>query len=122
MTDFQEALQLALAEDKNFEAVGLVEIASSEPTFAFQTIQDVPYGLRIGMERFLQRIANDTESSDQLAEVNNAIFYDIDQRQLVCNLVQTKTRRYILVIVIPHQKSYKQSSKRIVKKLQQMLD
>lgn len=120
MTDFQTALQLALAEDKNFEGVGLVEIVNRE--FAFQTIQDVPYGLRIGLERFLQRIANDAESSEQLAQVSNAIFYDIDQRQIICNLVQTKTGRYILVVVVPHQKSYKQSTKRIVKKLQQLLD
>jgi hypothetical protein len=119
--DFQEALQMALGEEINFEAVGLVEM-SSTPAFAFQTIQDVPHGLRIGLERFLNRIAHDTESSEQLTQANNAVFYDIDQRQLVCNLVETKTRRYIFVVVVPHQKSYKQSTKRIVKKLQQMLD
>jgi len=121
MTDFQEALQLALDEEKNFEAVGIVEMSSHEPDFAFLTISDVPYGLKIGLERFLQRIVHDTESAAQVEQVNNAIFYDIDQRQLVCNLVQTKTRRYILVVVVPHQKSYKQSTKRIVKKLQQIL-
>jgi hypothetical protein len=122
MTDFQEALQLALTEEKNFEAVGLVEMSDNNPTPYFQTIPNAPYGLGIALERFLQRIANDTESSEQLVQVNNAIFYDIDQRQLVCNLVQTKTRRYIFVVVVPHQKSYKQSTKRIVKKLQQLLD
>ena len=122
MTDIQEALQLALAEEKNFEAIGLVEISRGSPTPLLQTIPDVPYGLEIALERFLNRIANDTESSEQLAQGNNAIFYDIEQRQLVCNLVQTKTRRYILVVVVPHQKSYKQSTKRLVKKFQQMLD
>src|SRR5262245_60664752 len=122
MTDIQEALQLALTEEKNFEAIGLVEISRGSPTPLLQTIPDPQYGLEIALERFLNRIANDTESSEQLAQGNNAIFYDIEQRQLVCNLVQTKTRRYILVVVVPHQKSYKQSTKRLVKKFQQILD
>lgn len=122
MTDFQEALQLALAEEKNFEAVGFVEISKNNPAPLFQTTADAPYGLEIALERFLYRIVNDTESSEQLAQGNTAIFYDIEQRQLVCNLVQTKTRRYILVVVVPHQKSYKQSTKRLVKKFQQILD
>jgi hypothetical protein len=122
MTDLQEALQGALAEEKNFEAVGLVEASSSDPVLAFQTIADAPYGLGIALERFLQRIANDRESREQLTQANNAIFYDIEQRQLICNLVQTKTRSYILVVVVPHQKTYKQSTKRLVKKFQQLLD
>jgi hypothetical protein len=122
MTDIHKALQLALAEEKNFEAIGLVEVSRTDPTPFFQTAPSAPYGLGIALERFLRRIANDTESSEQLLHINNAIFYDIEQRQLVCNLVETKTQRYIFVVVVPHQKSYKQATKRLVKKFQQMLD
>lgn len=122
MSDLQEALLLALNEEKNFEAIGLVEVSSQESTLLMQVIPAAPYGLGIAFERFLRRIAHDTESSEQLTQASNVVFYDIEQRQLVCNLIQTKTRRYILVVVVPHQKSYKQSTKRLVKKFQQMLN
>jgi hypothetical protein len=71
------------------------------------------------LERFLHRIAADRDSHHQLEEINNVVFYDIAQRQLICNMVQVKEKRFILVVVVAHQKTYKQATRRLIKKLQE---
>lgn len=120
MSTFEETLDAALAGDSHFEALGLIETAGRNILYV-RTVENAPYGLLAGLEDLLLRAAGDVESHDRLEEVNAVIFYDIEQRQVICNLVNAGNRNYLLAAVAAPNKAYKQATKRLIKTLQDTL-
>ena len=120
MDAVQQAIRTALKQHaKNFEAIALVQ-AGSPHIIALDITDDAHDNLAPALKRFVYRIALDTDHH-HLAELNNVIYYDLQERQINCNLVAGAGQRYILVIVTGPKKTYKRASKQLIKTLQQLL-
>ena len=121
MDAIQQAIREALKKNrKNFEGIGLV-IAGKPQIVVLETLEKAQDNLDAALKRFLYRIAIDTDNIHQLEEVNNVLYYDLQERQIICNLVRSNAESYILVIVTGPKKAYKRASKQLLKSLQQLL-
>ena len=121
MDAVQQHIQNSLEKNrKNFEGIGLV-LAGTPRIIALETHDDAQENLVAAMKRFLYRIAIDTDNIHQLEVVNNVIYYDLHERQIICNLVKGDPEDYILVIVTGPKKAYKRATKQLLKALQATL-
>ena len=111
----------ALTGDDHFEALALVAPESGEIVF-MDMVRDVPRGFGEALERFIMRLMRYRDGFDQLDEVNKVIFYDLDNRQIVCNRISSDEESYILIVVTGPKKAYKRATKRLLKNLQETLD
>ena len=121
MDEVERTIRAALKTNrKNFEAIGLV-VAGKQQIVALETTGKAKDDLVPALKRFLYRIAIDTENIHQLEATNNVIYYDLNERQVVCNLVRGEAQSYILVIVTGPKKTYKRATKQLLKQLETLL-
>ena len=122
MDEVERTIRAALKTNrKNFEAIGLV-VAGKQQIVALETTGKAKDDLVPALKRFLYRIAIDIDNIHELETVNNVIYYDLSERQVVCNLVRGEPESYILVIVTGPKKAYKRASKQLLKQLQTLIE
>ena len=117
---FEEEMKSALANQDRFEALALVNLKSDQLMF-LQTLENVNPALKPALEAFLLRAVTNIESLEELQEDEDISYYDVDQRQIILNLINTKTGRYLFAAVVAPHKTYKQVMKRLVKSLKSHL-
>lgn len=113
-------LQKALQGKTNFEAFALIEILSAEFRFLAAGAK-AQAGLLPALERFALNAVTQADSLDQLAQLDQVVYYDISQRQVVCNAVSGNTAQYLLVAVVGPRKTYKRAVQQLVKQLEAAL-
>lgn len=121
MDAVEQAIHAALKQNaKNFEAIALVQ-ADRPHIVALDTVEGVRDDLAPALKRFLYRITLDSDQYHHLADLNHVIYYDLQERQVICNLIEGAGQRYVLVIVTGPKKAYKRASKQLLKTLQPLL-
>lgn len=117
----ESELQAALDDGGRFEALGLIHLDTDQLLF-LKVANNTAQGLQTALEQFLLRAVTNTESLEELHEGDEVIFYDVEQRQIVLSLVNTKKKgRYLFAAVVAPGKTYKQIFKRLAKSLKTLL-
>lgn len=110
----------ALTGDDYFEALALVTPETGEIIY-LDMARDVPRGFAEAFERLVMRIMHHRDGYADLDEVNKVIFYDMDNRQIVCNRIHGSEESYIVIAVTGPKKAYKRATKKLLKSLEDAL-
>jgi hypothetical protein len=106
-----------LRADADFSAVIVTDSKATLLTAAYaRTLQ--PETVRELWEMAARAVANTGGRLDQLRE---AIFYDWDGRQVVCRPFRARKVDYLLILLTPPKKSYKQAAGKIARALETLL-
>ena len=120
MSPVESQLQAALDEGERFEALALVHLNTDQLLF-LKTAEGSADGMQPAVENFMLRAVTNTEALEELQEDHEAVFYDLEQRQIILSRFKTKKGRYLLTAVVSPQKTYKQSLKRLIKSIKTIL-
>jgi hypothetical protein len=108
----------ALHENQDrFVAVALAEVPSGDILFLHADAA-LPEDFADALAALAKRAATFTENHDRFDPLDEVLFYDLEDRQIILNLIQRQPASQILVVVAAPQKAYKQASKRLAKALQ----
>jgi hypothetical protein len=116
----ESELQAALDDQGRFEALALIQLKTDQLLF-LKAAEGTASGLSSALESFLLRAVTDTESLAELADGDEVVYYDLEQRQIILTPFKTKQGRYLFAAVAASNKTYKQVLKRLVKSLKTLL-
>lgn len=116
----ENILQKALKGKTNFEAFALIDLDSAGFVFLAASAKAAP-ALLPALERFALHAVHHAESPEQLATLEQAVYYDIAQRQVVCSPILGEKQRCLLVAVVEPRKTYKRATQQLIKQLEAAL-
>ncbi len=106
-----------LRADADFSAVIVTDSRATLLTAAYAKALQ-PETVRELWEMAARAVAN---TGGKLERLREAVFYDWDGRQVVCRPFRVKATDYLLILLTPPKKSYKQAAGKIARSLETLL-